>query len=49
MTVKKKVFWISTLIIIAAIAIVLCFGLINNHPTEYDGTLVQYWQNEMLL
>lgn len=41
MTIKKKIFLISALIIIAAIAIVLCVGYINGHKSDYDGTLVQ--------
>lgn len=42
MTVKKKVFWIAALIIIAAVIIVLCVGyFIGRQPAEYDGTLVK--------
>ncbi len=42
MTVKKKVIWISGLIIVAAIIIVLCVGYfaMDNH-SGYDGTLVK--------
>ncbi|MDD3173306.1 MAG: hypothetical protein PHF63_06550 [Herbinix sp.] len=43
MTVKKKVFWITTLIIITAIVIVLCVGyFIDGQPSEFDGTLVKF-------
>jgi hypothetical protein len=44
MTAKKKIFWITTLIIIAAIAIVLFVGYINKQPSEYDGTLVKSYE-----
>lgn len=42
MTIKKKVFWIAILIIIAAVAIVLCVSYFTGkNPTEFDGTLVK--------
>jgi hypothetical protein len=42
MTTKKKVFWIVTLIILAAVLIVICISFVTGgHPSEYDGTLVK--------
>ncbi|MBB2181989.1 hypothetical protein H0486_03755 [Lachnospiraceae bacterium MD1] len=41
MRIKKKYFWISACIILAAVLIVLCVGYFTgNQVTEYDGTLV---------
>lgn len=42
MTVRKKVFWIAILIIIAAIVVVLCVGYFNRQPSDFDGTLVDF-------
>ncbi len=42
MTVKKKFLYVTALIIIAAVAIVLCVGYFNGgQDSEYDGTLVK--------
>ena len=43
MTVKrKKLFFIATFIIIAAVAIVLCVGLFTQRQkSEFDGTLIE--------
>ena len=42
MTIKKKVLWVTGLIILAAIVVVLCVGYFatDNH-SAYDGTLVK--------
>ena len=42
MTVKKKVFWIATLIVLAAIVIVLCVSYFSEgQVSEFEGTLVE--------
>ena len=39
---KKRILWIAALIIIAAVVIVLCVGLLTGgKPNEFDGTLVE--------
>lgn len=38
---RKKIIWIAAMIIIAAIAIVLCVGFLGSHSDEFDGTLVK--------
>jgi flagellar basal body-associated protein FliL len=39
---KKKAILIATFIVIAAVAIVLCFGYFTGKPAdEYDGILVR--------
>ena len=38
---RKKIIWVTALIIIAAIAIVLCVGFLGSHSDEFDGTLVR--------
>lgn len=39
---KKKIFLITTFIIITAVVIVLCVGYFTKNPiSEYDGTLVE--------
>jgi hypothetical protein len=44
MSVKKKFFWISAIVLIAAIVIVICISLLTNgQVSEFDGTLV--WMN----
>jgi hypothetical protein len=41
MSTKKKVFWITTFIIITAVAIVICINfLIGGQAEEFNGTLV---------
>lgn len=42
MSVKKKVFWIAALIIIAAVIVVFCVSIFTgNQASEFDGTLVK--------
>lgn len=42
MSSKKKIVWISAVIIIAAIAIVICVNVFTKgEKSEFDGTLVQ--------
>ncbi len=41
MTVRKKILWIAMLIILAAVAIVLCVSYFGKKPVKYDGTLVK--------
>lgn len=42
MSVKKKVFWISAFIILAAIVIVICVNYIaQGQSSDFDGTLVR--------
>ena len=38
---KKKAILIATFIVIAAVAIVLCFGYFTGKTDEYDGILVR--------
>lgn len=41
MTVKKKIFWVTVMVIVTAVAIVLGVGFFNGQNTDYDGTLVK--------
>lgn len=42
MSTKKKIVWVSAVIIIAAIAIVICVSLFTKgEASEFDGTLVR--------
>ena len=45
MTVKRKVLWIATCIIFAAIMIALCVGYFaSDTKKDYDGTLVKTYE-----
>lgn len=44
---RRKIFLVTTLIIIVALAIVFCVGLLNEGKTrEYEGTLVETYVKE---
>lgn len=42
MTMRKKLIWVAALVIVMAVAIVLCVELFaTTQETQYDGTLVR--------